>query len=283
MNREFYLTHTVRYDECNCDGMLTPAAFLRFMQDIAALDAENAQLSGNGYWIVKRTAITFAAPITIHTRLKLKTYGIGFTRITAQRGYEAYILDKSDTHAGTDDIADTATHGAIQETTHEEISRDTPAISARTLWVYLDTRGRPIRLPDGTAQIWLPDGPRPLLPEVPLPANPEGKPETSTFVVRFSDIDPMNHLNNAASVEMLDNAAWEAYTASNIMPDTHHFAVQSYEIDYLDSPHFGETLAVQSWFDPLPASGQEFTRFQQITRDGAVMVRARSRWHCTTE
>ena len=35
MNRQFCLTHTVRYDECNCDGTLTPAAFLRYMQELA--------------------------------------------------------------------------------------------------------------------------------------------------------------------------------------------------------------------------------------------------------
>jgi len=35
MRRQFCLTHTVRYDECNCDSVLTPAAFLRYMQDLA--------------------------------------------------------------------------------------------------------------------------------------------------------------------------------------------------------------------------------------------------------
>ena len=90
MNRQFCLTHTVRYDECNCDGVLTPAAFLRYMQDIAARDAEDARLEGDGYWVIKRTMISFASPVPIHAKLKLKTYGIGFTRITAQRGYEAH-------------------------------------------------------------------------------------------------------------------------------------------------------------------------------------------------
>src|SRR5690348_2322203 len=84
MNREFRQSHIVRYDECNCYGLLTPAAFLRYMQDIAAQDAEDAQLSGNGYWVIKRTVISFTEPVHIHTPLTLKTYGVGFTRITAQ-------------------------------------------------------------------------------------------------------------------------------------------------------------------------------------------------------
>ncbi len=49
MQRQFCYTHSVRYDECNCDEVLTPPAFVRYMKDIAARDAEDAQLSGNGY------------------------------------------------------------------------------------------------------------------------------------------------------------------------------------------------------------------------------------------
>src|SRR5436309_15992036 len=89
MNRQFCLTHTVRYDECNCDGLLTPAAFLRYMQEIAARDAEDAQPGGEGYWVFKRTVLAFATPIPVHTRLELNTDGMGVTRITAQLGSEA--------------------------------------------------------------------------------------------------------------------------------------------------------------------------------------------------
>src|SRR5438270_179029 len=118
MNRQFCLTHTVRYDECNCDGVLTPAAFLRYMQEIAAQDAEDAHLEGEGYWVIKRTVMSFATPIPIHTRLELKTFGIGFTRITAQRGYEAHLASSPQAE---------------------------PLASARTLWVYVDSHGRPVR------------------------------------------------------------------------------------------------------------------------------------------
>jgi hypothetical protein len=51
------------------------------MQDLAAQDAEDAQLSGNGHWVIKRTVITFTASVQIHTPLELKTYGIGFTPV----------------------------------------------------------------------------------------------------------------------------------------------------------------------------------------------------------
>lgn len=253
MNRQFCLTHTVRYDECNCDGVLTPAAFLRYMQEIAARDAEDVQLGGEGYWVIKRTVIAFSTPIPIHTKLELKTYGIGFTRITAQRGYEAHLA----TAPGEEAL-----------------------VSARTLWVYVDPQGRPTRLPERTAQIWLPDGARPPQPEPPFPAAPLHAPVTTSAVVQFSQIDLMHHLNNASAVEMLDNASWEALAARDITPAGVRFTIRRYDIDYADSPRFGDRLEVQSWFEPLPAEGQEFTRFQRITQAGKTMIQARSQWLC---
>lgn len=250
MNRQFSLTHTVRYDECDCDGVLTPTAVLRYMQDIAALDAEDAQLAGNGYWVVKRTTITFTAPLHVHTKLELKTYGIHFTRITAQRGYEVCIVGE----------------------------QEQPVISARTLWVYVDAHGRPMRLPEDTGRIWLPDGSLLQHPETPFPALPGTTPETTTSVVQFSDIDLMRHLNNASAVEMLDNASWQAYAKGGILPDTTALDVLSYDIEYVNSPRFGDRLEIQSWLDPLSATSQECNRLQQITYEGKVMVKAFSRW-----
>ncbi len=228
MNRQFCLTHIVRYDECNCDGVLTPAAFLCYMQELAARDAEDAQLEGGGYWVIKRTVMSFATPIPIHASLELKTYGIGFTRITAQRGYEA----------------------------HQTFAR----------------------LPERTAQIWQPDGVMSPQQEQPFPAAPLRLPVTTSARVQFSEIDHMQHLNNASAVELLDNAGWEVLSRRAITPAEARFTIRHYDIEYIDSPRFGEHLEVQSWFEPFPTAEQEFTRVQHITREGKTMVRARSRW-----
>lgn len=251
MNRQFSLTHTVRYDECNCNGLLTPAAFLCYMQEIAARDAEDARLGGEGFWVIKRTVMTFNLPIPVHAQLELKTYGIGFTRITAQRGYEA----RQSAMPGNEALA-----------------------SARTLWVYVDPNGRPTRLPERTAEIWLPDGVRQPKPEPPFPAVPTHTPATTTAVVQFSQIDLMHHLNNAAAVEMLDDAGWEALAALEITPTRAKLVIRRYDIDYGDSPRFGDHLEIESWFEPMPQVGQEFTRFQRITRAGKTMIQAHSHW-----
>lgn len=251
MNRQFCLTHTVRYDECNCDGLLTPAAFLRYMQDIAAQDAEDAGLEGDGYWIIKRTVISFAKPIPIHSTLALKTYGLGFTRITAQRGYEAHLA---------------------------KASQDEVLVVARTLWVYVDRNGRPTRLPAQTAQIWQSNNVLAPQPEQPFLPFPEQPPATTSAVVHFSEIDLMRHLNNASAIEILDNAGWEVLTTKQITPAGAKFTILHYDIEYSDSPLFGEELEIQTWFEPFPTPGQEFSRFQQITHAGKTMLRACSRW-----
>ncbi len=255
MNRQFCLNHTVRYDECNCEGVLTPVAFLRYMQDIASRDAEDAQLVGNGYWVIKRTMMSFTSPIPIHASLELKTFGIGFSRITALRGYEARQV--------------LAPH-------------DEPLASARTLWVYVNSSGRPVRLPERTAEIWMPDGVLSPQPDQPFPVFPEHQPITTPALVKFSEIDLMQHLNNASVVEILDNASWEALASSEITPAIARFTIRDYDIEYVDSPRFGEQLEIQNWFEPFPTPGQEFTRFQHMTRGSKTMVRACSRWFWET-
>ncbi len=253
MKRRFRQAYTVRYDDGDCYGFLTPATFLRYLQDLVALDAEDVRLGGEGYWVARRTVINFSDPVPVHAQLELETSVIGITRITAQRGYTARVVDAE---------------------------YDEPVITARTLWVYLDVRGRPARMPEQTAQIWLPDGPVPPQPEAPWPAFPERSPERSSYTVRFSDTDPMQHMNNAAYVVALDNAAWDAYTKAGLLPDVVTMQALEYDVEYVESAHFGEQLEVSTWLDPLPEVevGREFTRLQQIKRGDAVLVRARSRW-----
>jgi acyl-CoA thioesterase FadM len=147
--------------------------------------------------------------------------------------------------------------------------------------VYVDPRGRPARLPERTAQIWLPGETLAPQPEAAFPPLPTSEPELADRVVHFSHVDLARHLNNASAVEMLDDAAWEACAQAGILPDTASFAIRHYDIEYVDSPRYGAELAIQTWFEPLPIAGQEFTRVQQITRADKVMVRARSRWFST--
>jgi acyl-CoA thioesterase FadM len=86
------------------------------------------------------------------------------------------------------------------------------------------------------------------------------------------------HMNNATIVEKLDNAAWEAYATEEITIATARMDPLYYDIEYTGSPLLGDRLEIQTWFSPSPAPGHEFSRFQQMTREGKVVARAHSRW-----
>jgi acyl-CoA thioesterase FadM len=251
MRREFSAPYTVRYDEVDCFGLLKPAAFVRYMQDIAWRDAADARLDGDGFWVVKRSVLRFNAPVAANTVLDLYTYALGFTRVTAQRAYDAY--------------------------TRGEPRRE-PLVSGRTLWVYLDARGRPGRLPARTSDIWLPDGPVEQQPEVPLPTFPQAEPAHMHYTIQFSDLDIMKHYNNASYVELLDNAGWDACAGMGITPDTTELHACEYEIEYNESARLGQQVDVHTWWDPSPPVTQENIRYQRVTSDNHLLVQARSRW-----
>ncbi len=48
MKCQFYTQYTVRYDEGDCYGLMKPAAFVRYMQDIAALMPRMCSLKRRG-------------------------------------------------------------------------------------------------------------------------------------------------------------------------------------------------------------------------------------------
>ncbi len=234
-------------------GYLTPAAALRYMQDIAGLDSAEAGLPSFGGWLAKRSIVEFLKPVPVRVSLDIETYSLGFTRVTAQRAYDLYI---------------------------EGLLEAGPLIKGRTLWVYLDERGKLGRIPDLVNNFWLPDGPLAQIVDPPFPSFPTDPPFISTFQVRFSDLDIFAHMNNASYVAMLDDAGWEALSHHGFSPirGSSSFLPLSYDIDYLDSAVTGDKLEIHSWFQPSPAESTEFIRLQKIWRDAKLLVRAVSRW-----
>ena len=89
------------------------------------------------------------------------------------------------------------------------------------------------------AQIWLPAGPQAPKADPPWPTFPQSPPTTQAYTVRFSDIDLAKHMNNAAYVEALDDAAWEAYNQLGISPETLRGTILEYDIEYLESARLG--------------------------------------------
>lgn len=259
MQRHFFHSYEVRFDECNIYGFMTPAAALGYLQDIAERDAASGNLlDDNGYWIARRTTADFLAPVPVRANLEAETFAAGFTKVTAHRNYELRIITGQEP-AGT---------------------RPDPVLKAKTIWVYLDGRGRPARLSPIWQEVWLPDGPLPMPEEVPWPAFPERPAFKVKTPVRFSDLDVLEHMNNAAYVKLLDDAAWEAFASLEILPDTRdgRLLPLHYDIEYLESAKAGDELEVDSWFQPVSGEAAQFECYQRIRREGRLLVRARSRW-----
>ncbi len=258
--RHFFHNYEVRYDDCNLYGLLTPAAALCFMQDIAERDAKDGQLiAAGGNWIARRTVAEFRQPVEVRATLETETFPGAFSKVTAMRNYE--IRDISNFREGD--------------------KRPDPAIKARTLWVYLDERGKPARIPAVFQEVWLPNGPVSAQEEAAWPDFPETPDYITSGQVRFSDLDVLGHMNNTAYVQMMDNAGWEALNAVGLLPDpdSGQLLPQNYDIEYHESAKAGETLQVHSWFQPILDDGPgRFERLQQVRRDDRLLLRARSVW-----
>lgn len=236
--------YQVRYDECNLYGFLTPAAAARYLQDIAVRHYASVRLNDDGAWIARRTALDFHATVPAYTNLNLRTFVGGVSKVTSQRMYEL------------------------------RLESGEPAVTGYTIWVYLGPNGRPSRFPANFLTRFWPGGPTPI-PDAPeWPAWPDRSPAIFRHKVHFSDLDIQAHMNNAAYLDLLDNAGWEAQAPD--LPETGALFPLHYDLEYLDYALLGQELEVQTWLETLPNG--DFDRLQHLSRDGRPIARARSQW-----
>jgi acyl-CoA thioesterase FadM len=247
----------VRYDDCNLRGEATPAAILRFLQDIAGLHADKIQIMEGGVWVARRTVMDFHGKIAPRQQIEILTYPCGYTRVLGQRAYEVRIIDPASGEP------------------HAE-----PILTARTLWVWLSPTGRPRPIPSEFIQRLHPDGALDIRHEREWSAFPTHEPQRKVAQVRFSDLDIVGHMNNAAYVQLLDDAAWEMLAQKHsVLPnETPQLpTLLHYDIEYLAGANFGDNIEVLTWHTAAEDAGN-FERWQQVLRDGKVTVRSRSTW-----
>ncbi len=139
---------------------------------------------------------------------------------------------------------------------------------AATLWIVMDLeRRRPVRLPDFIREAVEPllIGDRPASPD-PIP-EPDRADHERLFEVRYSDLDMVHHVNNAASVQ------WAAETTPDSLWQTHLPA----ELDahFLAECLYGDTAASVS---QQTARAGEFLHRLRRRSDDAEILRARSLW-----
>ncbi|MEO6651363.1 MAG: acyl-ACP thioesterase domain-containing protein [Ilumatobacteraceae bacterium] len=166
--RTFRTERTVRLGDVDAHGRLRLDAIARHLQDVASDDALDADLPNAMGWVVRRTMIRIEQPGVLNERIALTTFCTGAGRSWAERR--------------------TSISGA-----------EGAAIEAVSLWVQIDVdTGRPARLGPaffdryGTAA-----AERVVSSKLSLPAPPAGSRGTP-WSFRRSDLDPFEHVNNAA-------------------------------------------------------------------------------------
>jgi acyl-CoA thioester hydrolase len=106
-------------------------------------------------------------------------------------------------------------------------------------------------------------------------------PFRTTVPVRFRDLDPYGHVNNAVYVTYVEQARCECYLALMERTDPTpqgvglDFVVARAEVDYVAPCHHGDVLAIDVWPERVGASSFAFV-YEARRQDGGVVARART-------
>jgi len=210
--------YRVRFDEAGGNGLLRTSALLRYAQDVAwrhseALGFDRAWYQARGLgWVVRGCELEVREPIPIGHTLRVSTAVVGHRRIWARRLGECRLADGR------------------------------PAASVTTDWVLLDARNRVVRIPaDFGVAFTNPEVRSEILRVEPAAATPIG---ITRLRVRPSDLDPLDHVNNAVYVdwleEALEAAGWRE--APSALP-------RSYRLEYLASAARGDAVEIELFGD----------------------------------
>lgn len=102
---------------------------------------------------------------------------------------------------------------------------------------------------------------------------------TETFTPQPGDIDELEHVNNVVWVRWIQEIAvnhWRTVAAPEHV-DAYFWVVVRHEVDYLGNMGRGDTAEGRTWVGDAP-KGARFDRMVEFSREGRVLVRARTTW-----
>ena len=252
-------TVAVRHHELDAWGRVYPAAHLRTVAEVAVAASAAAGFGPEWYdalgahWIVRRTLARFHRAVGRDATCTVRTWVADFRRVRSRRCYEIRVDDAL-------------------------------AVEAESDWVLIDVAsGRPRRIPEDVERSFdAPSGPA-SAPRAPWdPTVPPVAPRRTAAAVRFTDLDSLGHVNNAAYLDVLMEAAltplahagWgvERLGACGLAP-----FVAACDVEYLEPVVWGEPLEVTTWMAP---AARGFAVVQHLGPGGASVpcVRARTHW-----
>ena len=232
-----YLTgYRVRFDEAGPDGFVRASTLLRYAQDVAWRHSEHLGFDRGWYqarglgWVVRSLELELLEPIPMGHTLRVSTAVVGHRRIWARR-------------LGACRLAD----GRL-------------AASVTTDWVLLDSRNRVVRIPADFGLAFA--NPEIHTEIIRVPARGDAPARGIDLRVRVSELDPLDHVNNAAYVDWLDEALHAAgWGAATRLPRT-------VRIEYLASAERGDEVAVE-----LSGDAKQWAALIKRS-DGLELVRA---------
>jgi acyl-ACP thioesterase len=168
--RTFAASRVVRLGDVSPRGRLRLDALVRYLQDVADDDVQDAGFAGSMAWVVRRTELDVARFPVLGEVIDVTTWCSGTGPRWAERRTEL----------------------------RGDLGGEADAVS---VWVHVDTAGRPAVLPPVFYDVYGPSagGRRAstrLRHRDPLPGAVAGE---QAWVVRFADLDVLGHVNNAAS------------------------------------------------------------------------------------
>jgi YbgC/YbaW family acyl-CoA thioester hydrolase len=260
--RVFWWRAPVWQADVDAFGEVRASTLLRFLQETATRASTDAGFDPAYYartgtmWLVRRSTLTLAAPARYGDELEARTWIVDFRRVRSQRAYEVRAGDLLVARADTD-------------------------------WVYVDRTGRPRRIPSAMESTFVPEG-APALERPPAPA--DTPPATAGHTVRrveLHELDALRHVNNAAYVHYVEQAALDAAAAAGWplarqLEAGGRFRAVAHDLEYLDAALLDETLDVATWLDGIGADAVE--RRTLVARAGAarMILRAASRYVWTS-
>ncbi|BAN02507.1 acyl-[acyl-carrier-protein] thioesterase [Ilumatobacter coccineus] len=167
----------VRLGDVDRRGRLRLDATARYLQDIATDDASDADLDRRFGWLVRRTLIETTTPAMLGETVDVATWCTGLGRSWAER--------------------------------RSSISGERGArIDTVSLWVQIDVAtGKPSRVVDDFRSAYgQAAAGRTVSARLSVPP-PDGDERREPWTIRRTDLDPFEHVNNAANWEFVEHAA----------------------------------------------------------------------------
>lgn len=233
-------TFHVRHYECDAFGHLNNVSYLRYMQETAydasaALGYDMVRYVQTGRrWYVRETEIEYLTPVYYGDSITVRTWVMDFHRVRSKRGYELYF-------SGSDRLA----------------------ARGWSDWVYLETTtNRPVSIPEDMVKAFIPEWrPDMLQPRQRFPAasTMPDKVFTMRRRVEWQDLDPAQHVNNAAYLVYIQECGMQlgkafGWTLERSLDAGISWVPRRHHIEYRMSALFDEELEITSWLSNVRRS-----------------------------